>query len=492
MDFLDPKKKKAYTTRLYVGYVLMAVLIGFGAVVLLYAAFGYGVDKTGQVVQNGLVFLASSPADAQVKVERVGTDYKDVVVAPERLILNQGDYKFEFLKQGYRTWSRELEVKGGQIRRLDYPFLFPEEFKSASVASYKELPRLFSSSPDRTKLLIGRHESITAFDLYDLSNQDNSKKTIRVPSDALPGASNKSKLRLVEWSTDNRHLLVEYFSADKQKQFSIIDTSDLATSFNLNQFYKKKFSSVRLRDKKPDRFYLKVTDQILVATEESAQTTRVLSDVEQFTPYLDNQLLFIEQPTKANPEKVRVRLWRQGDQIYTVKTLPVSASYLLDMAEFKDDKYLVVGASGLDETAVLVNPLNNLRNQRDASFTTRTLRLKNPSFVSFSANARFIALQSAGSFVVYDAEVDQQYKFSLNNSYKNVDQYRWMDGHRLTISNNGKFAVFDFDGSNQVELLTGLSPINPVFDEAYEGLLSIKRDKNGTFSLNEHQLVIAE
>ncbi len=492
MDFLDPKKKKAYTTRLYVGYVLMAVLIGFGAVVLLYAAFGYGVDKSGQVVQNGLVFLASSPADAEVKVEGVGTDYKNVVVAPERLILNQGNYKFEFLKQGYRTWSRELEVKGGQIRRLDYPFLFPEKLKSDLVASYEKLPRLFSSSPDRTKLLVGRQDSITTFDLYDLSNQDNSKRTIRVPADALPGAGNNTKLTVVEWSSDNRHLLVEYSDNDKQKQFTIIDSTELSTSFNLNLLYKKQLNSARLRDKKPDRFYLGVADQILAGTDDSSQTIRILSDVEQFSPYRDDQLLYIEQPNKTNPKTVRVRLWRQGDQNYIVKTMPVSASYLLDMAEFKNDIYLVAGASGLDETSVLVNPLNNLRNQRDASFTTRTLRLQDPSFVSFSTNARFIALQSAGSFVVYDAEVDQQYKFSLNSSYKNVDKYRWMDGYRLTINNKGKFAVFDFDGSNQVELLNGLSPLGPVFDERFEGLLSISSDPNGTFSLNRHQLIIKQ
>jgi hypothetical protein len=492
MDFLDPKKKKAYTTRLYVGYVLMAVLIGFGAVVLLYAAFGYGVDKSGQVVQNGLVFLASSPADAEVKVEGVGTDYKDVVVAPERLILNQGDYKFEFLKQGYRTWSRQLEVKGGQIRRLDYPFLFPEELSSASVASYTELPRLFSSSPDRTKLLIGHQDSITAFDLYDLSNQDNSKRTIRVPADALPGASNNSKLALVEWSTDNRHLLVEYLGTEKQKQFSIIDTSDLASSFNLNRLYKKKLSSVRLRDKKPDRFYLNVADQILLSSADTAQTTRILSDVEQFSPYRDDQLLYIERPIKTNPEKVRVRLWRQNDQIYTIKTLPKSANYLLDMDEFNNNIYVVAGASGMDEVSVLVNPLNNLKNQSDASFTTRTLRIDNPSFVSFSANSRFIALQSAGNFVVYDAEIDQQHKFALDKRYKDVEKYRWMDEYRMSVNNKDKFTVFDFDGSNQVELLNGLSPLGPVFDERFEGLLSISSDPNGAFSLNRHQLIIKQ
>ncbi len=62
MDFLDPRKKRAYKIRLYIGYFLMAVALSIGTLILLFEAYGYDVNhKTGEVIQNGLVFVDSRP-----------------------------------------------------------------------------------------------------------------------------------------------------------------------------------------------------------------------------------------------------------------------------------------------------------------------------------------------------------------------------------------------------------------------------------------------
>jgi hypothetical protein len=66
MDFLDPKRKKSHHKRLFIGYLLMAVAVAMGTLILLFSAFGYGVDrKTGDVIQNGTVFVDSQPGGSK-------------------------------------------------------------------------------------------------------------------------------------------------------------------------------------------------------------------------------------------------------------------------------------------------------------------------------------------------------------------------------------------------------------------------------------------
>lgn len=139
MDFLDPKKKKSHKIRLYIGYALMTIAIGIGAMVLLYAAYGYGVDRSGNVFQNALVFLASTPDGAEVNIKNQSGSYSQTTTTSTRLVLPGDDYNFELLKQGYRTWSRNVSLRGGQVERLVYPFLFPNDLVTKDRQLYNSL-----------------------------------------------------------------------------------------------------------------------------------------------------------------------------------------------------------------------------------------------------------------------------------------------------------------------------------------------------------------
>jgi hypothetical protein len=61
MDYLDPSKERAQTIRLIIGYILIGVAILIATLILLYQAYGFGINKEGQVIQSGLVFMSSQP-----------------------------------------------------------------------------------------------------------------------------------------------------------------------------------------------------------------------------------------------------------------------------------------------------------------------------------------------------------------------------------------------------------------------------------------------
>ena len=68
MDFLDPVKIRRHKIRLITGYALLGVAIFLTTTVLIFLAFGYGVGKDGQIIQNGLVFVSSKPNPAQINL----------------------------------------------------------------------------------------------------------------------------------------------------------------------------------------------------------------------------------------------------------------------------------------------------------------------------------------------------------------------------------------------------------------------------------------
>src|SRR5436305_1855331 len=122
MDYLDPRKRQAYHARLIVGYVLLAIVIGLATVIIVYGANGYGINtKTGQIVQNGLLFADSSPGGAEIYLN--GTD-KNAKTA-SRLILPSGNYTLSFKKDGYRDWARKFTLNEQSVARYVYPMLFP-------------------------------------------------------------------------------------------------------------------------------------------------------------------------------------------------------------------------------------------------------------------------------------------------------------------------------------------------------------------------------
>ena len=119
MDFLDPKKQRKNTITLYAGYVLMGIAILFSTVVLIYQANGFGVDKKGQLVQNGLVFYSSQPNPASIYINNV----KQSQQTNSRLSIAAGQYAVRLVRNGYLDWQHTLSVQGGVVQRCDYPFL---------------------------------------------------------------------------------------------------------------------------------------------------------------------------------------------------------------------------------------------------------------------------------------------------------------------------------------------------------------------------------
>lgn len=468
MDFLDPKKKRAHTIRLFIGYCLIAIAILLATTLLLFAAMGYGINRTtGEVTQNGLVFVDAHPESAAIKINGQDKGQTD-----GRFVFEAGRYSLELNRDGYRTWRKDFTVEGGSIVRLVYPFLFPTQLVTGTTLATTSTPDLVTNSPDRHWIIVHNPDAMSTFQVIDTSTKVNTPVAVTVPNAVLGSHSGAQSLEFTEWSTDNRHVLLKHTFVGGY-DYIIFDREKPETSTNISQLLSKNFSSVTLFDKQSDKIYgYDATGGVLQSVDlKSKVATTVASNVISFWPYKDTNVLYATAQG-ANEGKVAVHI-RDGQTDYVLRELVAGPKYLLNLAEFDSHMYLAAASSTDGKLYIYKDPLTALKkNDPSLNIPLLLLKLDNPDYVTFSANARFISLQAGSKFEVYDAETKQQYRFDTKLPLDAGQKASWMDGHRLMLTSEGKMRVFEFDGLNMQTLVNTQAGFIPSFDRDYTALFT--------------------
>src|SRR3989338_850044 len=389
MDFLDTKKRKAHSRRLVTGYILMAIALAFGSMIVLFRTYGYDLDrKTGRIIQNGLVYISSKPGSANVLVNGIDKGSTD-----HRLTIPSGRYKVQLQLDGYRDWQKTIILEGGSIEQLVYPKLFPKKLNRSDMQLYTKQPTFVSSSPNKRWLLIGVPGSVNKFDLFDLNNSDQAPEPITLPDSLLTKKAGSHNLSAIEWASDNKHILVKHsFSAGSE--FIIVDRQTPSSSVNLNKTLDIKPDKLTLRDKKYDSYYIFSTkkQQLQATNLDSRNPAVILKGVIGYKTSGDDTVLYVTK-SGAPAGKVSLKI-QDGDDQYTLRNLAANTTYLLDLAEFKGQWQIVAAAKKENQIYIYNNPFPILKRHGPAFLAPAiALKLSAPLFVSFSGNSRFVAAQ---------------------------------------------------------------------------------------------------
>lgn len=484
MEFLDPKKRRAHRQKLFIGYGLIAIALTMITIVIFFAAYGYDIDRhTGQVIQNGMIILNAAPESARITINGADQGNTD-----KRLSLPAGQYSIELSRDGYRSWHKEVNLSGGAIEQLVYPFMFPQNLSTSAVQDYTSPPIVMSQSPDRRWLVTQRPgDAVGAFQVIDLNDTNNATQTVVFPDGVLTQGT-KHSFQAIEWSTNNNDLLMKHV-VDGKTEYVVLNRDNTSKSRNLTKLFDgRTFTSVSLRDKNPDLFYLyNQADKSLYATDAKAkQYTLVASNVLSYKGYQKDLVLYVS-PNK-DTSKADVHLLYKGiDKV--IKQVGASKTYLDDAADFDGKLYVAVGGSSDKEVYLFKNPLDGLSNSSEPPSAFLAMAVTNPEKLSFSTNARFIAVQSGGTFAVYDAETERHYHYNSKLTLGESVYASWMDGHRLTVvPKDGLVRVFDFDGTNMQSLNPALSGSKVYFDRDYKGLFVLAQPDAKTYRLTRTEL----
>ncbi len=491
MDFLSPTKKRARAIKLIIGYVLIAIAIALVTLILVFQSYGYDLDrKTGSIIQNGLLFVASRPEAADVylngKLQKTQND--------ALLVLPSDIYKLELKRNGYRDWSRTISLAGGKIERYSYPFLFPTTLTSKEQKVYPAAPTLATASPDHKWILIQQPGQVGVFDQFDSGDSKKAPTVLTLPAGLLTTRGN-SQLKVIEWSTDNRHLLVRHdFTGGNE--FVVIDRETPTASYNVNRVFRVSLSQVEFRDDNFDQLYLydQTSRKLDFGDQKNGTITPVLSDVLAFkSKGLD--MITYATDVQAPAGKVRIMI-KDKDGSYFLRELLTSPLYLLDLDQYSNQWYVAAGSSADKKAYIYKDPLDVIKPLGiKTAVPESVLRVDNPSWIDFSVSSQSVAIQGGSQFSVYDAENQRTYRYDLKVPLDAASpNASWMDGDRLIINSQGKMLVVDYDGTNLQTLSPNLPGLTPFFDRRFQLLYNLAPSVTtpNSYSLNRINLVVSQ
>ncbi len=467
MDFLDPAKKRQHNIRLFIGYILMAIVLGLTSWLIFLLARGYSYNRhTGQIIQNGLVFVDSKPVSADVYVNG---DHKGKTSL--RLNIPSGNYSFLLKSNGYRDWSRTFYLDGGSVTQLVYPLLFPAKLLRTDRQLFNDAPVMATQSPNRRWLLVQPAGSSNKFDEFDFKVTSPNLASLSLPSNLLTKSAGSHKLFAVEWSSDNRHVLLKH-NFRGGSEFIMFDRAAPSSSINLNKLFGVNPSSVEMRDHRFDKLYLysQKAETISTADLKNRQLAVLLSKVMSFKSDGPNQLIYVTNDGTV-PGKLTVKLW-DGQKSYLLNHYPAKTVYKIVAGRYSGADYIVIAPIITGDAYIYKNPLGSARSGRTPQ-PFKVLRMTNLKFLSFSPGSRFISAQSGNRFGVYDIDSDSRYYYQLGQKLASSVGAIWMDGQRLTLAVQNKTLVFDFDGVNQQYLTSTLPGQTIFFDPGFNALYNI-------------------
>ncbi|MEO8105117.1 MAG: PEGA domain-containing protein [Candidatus Saccharibacteria bacterium] len=487
MDYLDPRTHLRHTIMLFIGYALIGVAIIIATIILLYQAYGFGVNRSGSVIQNGLLFFSSQPRSADIYIN--GTLAKSKTNT--RLVLPSGIYRIKLDKTGYRPWERTVELDGGSVAHYDYPLLFPKNMITTKLQSYTAAPGVATQSPDQRWVVVAQADSMTNFDVYDLKNPANAPVVITLPANLLSKATTGESWVPSEWADDNQHLVLKHLYNGKT-EFIELNRTAVDQSVNLNVALAASPTKLTLNDKKYDQFYLYNADATLQTASLNAPTAvLLLSQVLAYQSYGSDAVLYVTGDGASNG-KVAVK-YTQAGQSFTIRTLPAGTNYLLNLTKYSGVFYFAVGAASENKVYVYKDPIGQINSRVVHSpVPIQVLHVENPNYIGFSSNAQFIMAENGQQFGVYDIENKRGYNYITTQPLDTPQAHAaWMDGNRLSYVSGGKLLIFDYDDTNMQSLVTAASAYLPFFAPDYQHLYFIAPEAvAGQFNLSQASLLI--
>ena len=468
MDFLDPEKTKRHRIILFIGYFFLSIMVILISVLMYYFVnYGYSFNQGGKLIRNGLLFISTQPHPADIYLNDVLNSNK----TNKHLFIPEGVYNVKLQRVGYRTWTRSVQVDGGQLAHFDYPLLVPEILNSTKIKTYATTPLFFSESDNHNRLVVGYKDTANYFEVYDISNTASPLVgKFNIPDSVLTNPTVNATYSVVQWSDDNTHVLINR-NYGSSSEYIVLDTVDPTQSINLKNYQTLlKIDSVSLNNRKFNQFYLYSSSDHLVYglnySDNSSQPTQLLSDVYGMSDYNGSGILYATKDTKDS-NLVDFNILFSGNT-YLVKKLSKDTNYLLANNIYDSVPYVVLGVSDQNKVYVFKDPIAQIKSSPNVEpVPVQVLAVKNANYVSFSLNKQYIMAENGNQFGVYDIFNDHGYNFTSKYPIDAAQGHaEWMDKNRISYVSSGQVVIFDYDYNYNQLLNKGHSSFQTAFDSS--------------------------
>lgn len=424
------------------GYALGAAVIIFGTILLIAFGNGYSYDfKTGRLVHRGLLLLESKPSGGQITVN--GKEIKKDT--PYRQSYEGGQYDLKVTRDGYKTWTKQVEIIPSRVTATQYVLLMPERFETEEVAKFKAVEQ-FTATRDRSRIafVVPGNENDSGLWVMNAQNRDRKKVyAAPIPAEGQPAAS----LQIMSWSDDASHLLVRQ-NINGVFSTLVVDADGGDPILNLTDIFKADISNVTFSKSNWQELYWTSPEGLRRLNLNDRTISAVLVEkIAAYTYAAGDRLLYVDTGTQ------QPSLWaleRNGRKQLIEGNLPVSSQYSVAFSTYINQPQAVVTA--LDSGKVqLFSDIYGRPFGRTLDVRAKT--------ATFNGDGRFVVLADDLSARTFDLELTKLY--SLGDS-KPMSGLSWYDNYHLQYFQDGKAVIAEYDGNYATSINegNGQAPIN--------------------------------
>lgn len=452
------KKQQAIKRAFIFIFMVISVLAIVSGIILF--ILGYRLDSiNGRLEQGALVQFDSRPNNARVTIDGVATGAS---TAAKRSVI-AGAHDFLVEKDGYRPWTKSLDLQAGTLTWLDYIRMVPTQLTKQTVRSYDAVVAV-KAAPDMQTLLVQQSATSPSFELIDIRNKDVRSTTITLPQEAYSDATTDGvthTFALATWDESGRHILVKHTYRDTT-EWIVMDTDDIASSVNVTRLLSIPLTDVQFAGTSGNTLYGLADGSVRRLDLSSATISRALvSKVNSFDMYKNTTFTYVGEDTTDATQRV-VGFYRDGDEEpYILQTFTdASARLAVDTVRYHTSDYVAYAEN--NKVTVLQGQYPNADQARsDALNVVAELTL--PSAIdrlSFSPEGDYVVAQAGVTLASYEVEHLRKNTATIDTSETQSHNMQWLDKAYLWAVYDGHLSIREFDGTN----VNVIMPMEPGFD----------------------------
>lgn len=479
-----PSKKQQLIRRsLMLVVMIVSVLVIVAGVTLF--ILGYRLDSiNGRLQQGALVQFNSQPTGGRISID--GTPINDRTPAKRTLL--SGAHSFTVERDGYRPWTKSLNLAAGTLAWLDYIRLIPVNLQRELVDTYSSAVDM-KAAPNLRTLLIQPDRAEPAFQLVDIS-----APTVRSQSLVLPATlymaddDEKHRFTIEAWDTGSRYVLLKH-QATGIVEWLVVDTENISDSVNITKLLSIELSDVQFSGSSGNILY-GLTDGVVRKLDISNETISraLVVGVEDFNMYQASVLTYVG--TDPDDASLRVAgLYRDGDAQPYVLTDASSDSLRIATTRHYNDDYVAV-AEGAEVTVFKgqypSSPSDTTSLEVFAEFTAP----RSVDRISFSPEGDFLVVEAGKAFMSFEVEYERLTSSTINTSQEAIQPLRWLDEAYLWSVYDGRLSIREFDGTNGNVIMPAVQGFDATLSQNGRYIYAMTQSETGAYQLERVTLLL--
>lgn len=459
-------------------YGLMVVSVILITLIVSLFTLGYRLNSNdGQIERYSMIQFNSIPSGAKIFIDGTATGLK----TPEKATVKAGRHTIVMQLDGYKVWSKAIEIEAGMLDWLNYAILVPESLSVEPVLNFNTVASSISSSD--AKYIIAQPDlALADFSLIDVSAKDVKTKNLTIPSTiysvATPG--NVHQFKLHRWSDGSRYVLIEHIYGSKP-EWLVMDVEDVSLTKNITAIFDLDISDIWFNGGSGSSFFVLGSGDIRKLEISAGTISRPLvSGVDKFIVY-DSKILCYVGTGQILDQKT-VGLYRDGDDSsYIIRKYDNSkdSKINVDLTSYYNEYYISISTGKSVEILSGSFPISpQIDSLKVFAFFDFEYDIDK---LSFNRSGRHLIAESKVAFMSYDIERKNAIVSSFDDNDERIS-LEWLDDNYVWTDRSGKLTIREFDGENahylndvaadQAVLLTSndkyIYSINTVQDGTYQ------------------------